>query len=57
MVDSVQKTIYLGGVAPTAAVDLQRFMGTAYRAAISVPVTPVDAQVPAVTVPPTKHPA
>ena len=32
-------------------------MGTASKAGISVPVTPVAEQSPAVTVPPTKHPA
>ena len=37
--------------------DLQRFIGTGAKAAMAVPVTLVEAQVPAVTVPPTKQPA
>jgi hypothetical protein len=39
------------------SVDLQRFSGMASKAGTSVPVTLVEAQVPAVTVPPTKQPA
>jgi hypothetical protein len=39
------------------SVDLQRFSGMASKAGTSVPVTPVEAQVPAVTVPPTKQPS
>jgi hypothetical protein len=39
------------------SVDLQRFSGMASKAGTSGPVTLVEAQVPAVTVPPTKQPA
>jgi hypothetical protein len=56
-VDRVQKTTGLGAPAEGAFKDLHLFKVTAAKAATGVPVTPVEAQEPAETVPPTRHPA
>jgi hypothetical protein len=49
--------MYLGDPWLGARVDLQRFMGTGDKAAIGVPVTPVEGQAPTFTAPPTRQPA
>ena len=49
--------MYDGVTTEVSVVDLQRFKGTAAKAATLVPVTPVEEQEPAVTVPPTRQPA
>jgi hypothetical protein len=57
-VDRVQKTTGWGAPAEGGLFkDLHLFKVTAAKAATGVPVTPVEAQEPAETVPPTRHPA